>query len=151
MDPVSAIAAALIAGATAAATDTASQAIKDAYQGLKTLLVDGYKMASAALLEKKPSHPAYQQAVEEELKDNPRLAEDKAVLEKAKAVQDALALAPPAQLAAWGVDIKKVEAVGSFIAERIAGTSGGLRIEELKTGGDVKLSDIVGGAPPGKS
>lgn len=38
MDPVSLIEAALVAGATASAKDTASQAVKDAYTGLKTLV-----------------------------------------------------------------------------------------------------------------
>ncbi len=38
MDPVSVVLAALAAGATAAAKDTASQAVKDAYAGLKVLI-----------------------------------------------------------------------------------------------------------------
>lgn len=38
MDPVSLIEAALVAGAAASAQDTAGQAVKDAYIGLKTLL-----------------------------------------------------------------------------------------------------------------
>lgn len=38
MDPVSLIEGALVAGAAASAKDTAGQAIKDAYAGLKTLL-----------------------------------------------------------------------------------------------------------------
>src|SRR5271170_3745464 len=51
----------------------------------------------------------------------------------------------PAQLSAWGVDIKNIEAAGNFIAERISGSGGGLRSESLKAGGDVRLSDISGG------
>jgi hypothetical protein len=38
MDPVSVVLAALAAGATAAAKDTASQTVKDAYTGLKALV-----------------------------------------------------------------------------------------------------------------
>jgi hypothetical protein len=38
MDPISLILAALGAGALAAAKDTAGTAVKDAYQGLKTLI-----------------------------------------------------------------------------------------------------------------
>ena len=90
MEPISAITAALVAGATAAASGTASQAVNDAYQGLKTLLVDGYKLVSTALLEKKPSNPAYQKAVEDELKESAAVVNDKAVLEKTQAVHDAL-------------------------------------------------------------
>ena len=150
MDPLSAIVGALVAGATAAASETASQAIKDAYQGLKTILVDSYKLASASLLEKKPSNAAYQVAVQEELKEHPAAAEDQVLLAQAKVVQEALSQATPDQLAAWGVDIGRLEAVGDVIAERISGSGGGLRAEELKAGGSVRLSDITGGSPRGK-
>ncbi len=148
MEPLSAIMAALIAGATAAASDTASLAVKDAYQGLKTLLADGYKIVSTALLEKKPTNPTYQKAVEDELKENAGVADDKAVLEKTKAVQDALRKEPPAQLAAWGIDIKELESGGSIIAERIAG---GIVGDKWKATSDIRFSDVTGGGPqPGK-
>jgi len=39
MDPISAIVGALVAGASAAATDVASKAVKDAYDGLKALIL----------------------------------------------------------------------------------------------------------------
>jgi hypothetical protein len=152
MEPISAIMAALIAGATAAASDTASKAVKDAYQGLKTLLVDGCKIVSTALLEKMPGDPDYRRALENELKKSAGVATDKAVLEKSQAVHDALRKELPAQLASWGVDIRNIEAAGNFIAERISGTGGGLRSESLIAGGDVRLSDISGGASsPGKT
>jgi Flp pilus assembly pilin Flp len=38
MDPISLIITALVAGALAATKDTAETAVKDAYQGLKTLI-----------------------------------------------------------------------------------------------------------------
>jgi NADH pyrophosphatase NudC (nudix superfamily) len=43
MEPISMIVGALVAGASAALKDTASQVVKDAYQGLKTLLVRYWK------------------------------------------------------------------------------------------------------------
>jgi hypothetical protein len=147
MEPVSAITAALVAGATAAASETASQAVKDAYQALKAVLIGGYKIVSTALLEKKPSSPEYQRAVENELKENAAIADDRAVLEKTKAVQDALLKEAPAQLAAWGIDLKKLEAGGSIIVERI---TGGVHGEAWKAEKDVHLSDITGGSGSGK-
>ena len=146
MEPLSAIMAALIAGATAAASDTASLAVKDAYQGLKTLLAEGYKIVSTGLLEKKPTNPTYQKAVEDELRENAAIADDKAVLEKTKAIQDALRKEPAAQLAAWGIDIKELETGGSIIAERIAG---GIKGDKWKAAKDITLRD-VSGSPPGK-
>lgn len=147
MEPVtSAIVAALVAGATAAASETASQAVRDAYAGLKRILQDGYKLASATLLETKPSEPSFQKAVEVELKSKQAIASDPAVLAQAQAVQKALKQEPLDQLAAWGVDIGKLDVAGDIIAERISGTAGGFRAEELRAGGSVRLSDIQGGA-----
>jgi hypothetical protein len=74
MEPVkSTILGALVAGATSAASETASQAVKDAYQGLKIILVDVYKLASTSLLEKKPSDTSFQKAVETELTSQPAI------------------------------------------------------------------------------
>ncbi|MGA7195530.1 MAG: hypothetical protein WBQ45_07845 [Roseiarcus sp.] len=148
MDPISAITAALIAGATAAASETATTAVKDAYQGLKKLLIDGYNFASGALLDKKPKSEATEAAVKDELKDTPKVADDKAILEATQALQDALRRAAPAQLAAWGVDIKTIDAGRDFIAERISGTGGGLKADQVKAAGDIRLSDIQGGVSP---
>ena len=52
MDPVSAILAALVAGAVAASKETAGSAIKDAYEGLKSLIKKRFAdkpLASAAV------------------------------------------------------------------------------------------------------
>lgn len=145
MDPVSAIVGALVAGATAAASDTASQAIKDAYQGLKILLTDTYKLASTALLEKKPTSLVAQGAVEEEIRDTPAIAADPTpVLEKTKALHDALSQEPPERLAALGIDIETLEADGNLIAERIRD---GIRGKKWTAKGDVRFSDVSGGGP----
>jgi hypothetical protein len=42
MEPVTAIIGAIAAGATAAAKDTASQAVKDAYSGVKSLILEHF-------------------------------------------------------------------------------------------------------------
>ena len=142
MDP---ILAALVAGATAAASGVASDALKDAYAGLKAVLSDGYKFLSTQLLEKNPTSQAYQEAVSDELKATPAVAEDGAVLEKVEAVQNALISEPPAQLSAWGIDVKQIEAGRDIVIERIKGTGGGLKADRMDAGQDVKLSDIEGG------
>lgn len=43
MEPISMIVGALVAGASTALKDTASQAVKEAYQGLKTLVIQHWK------------------------------------------------------------------------------------------------------------
>lgn len=141
MDPLSAITAALIAGATAAASDTASLAVKEAYQGLKKLLVDGYKIVSTDLLEKKPTSPTYQKAVEDELRENATVANDIAVIEKTKTMRDTLLAEPANRLASWGIDIKELESGGNIIAQRI---SGGIVGDKWKAAKDIHISDVTG-------
>jgi hypothetical protein len=72
MDPITVIVTALIAGAAAAAKDVSVQAVKDAYNGLKTLLAHkfGDKGEVAAALdqtEKRPDSEARQAVLREEL------------------------------------------------------------------------------------
>jgi len=46
MDPISAIVGALVAGASVAATEVASKAVKDAYEGLKSYLATRFNLES---------------------------------------------------------------------------------------------------------
>ena len=59
MDPISLVISALVAGATAAVKDTAGQAVKDAYNGLKTLLKGKFagKPAAEVALDKHEEKP----------------------------------------------------------------------------------------------
>jgi hypothetical protein len=71
MDPVSLIEAALVAGAAASTQDVASQAVKDAYAGLKTLLnrlfADKPK-AQVILEEHEADHETYQKPLKKLVK-----------------------------------------------------------------------------------
>ena len=76
MDPIttSAIVAAIAAGAAAGASDVASQAIRDAYDGLKTLILRKFgdkpqAPASLQLVEAQPDSEPYQQALETTLEE----------------------------------------------------------------------------------
>jgi hypothetical protein len=98
MDPISLILTALVSGATASVKDTASQAVKDTYNGLKTLIQNklvGKPDAETALAkyEKKPD--AWKAALEDELKDA-RVAQDTAIIE---AAQKLMKLVQPQQAA----------------------------------------------------
>jgi beta-phosphoglucomutase-like phosphatase (HAD superfamily) len=70
MDPISLIIAALGAGAIAAAKDTAGTAVKDAYQGLKTLIKKKFaeqgKTDSSTILDKYEQKPEKTQALLED-------------------------------------------------------------------------------------
>lgn len=151
MDPISAITAAIVAGAVAAASETAEKGVKDAYAGLKTILIDTYKFVSTKLLDANPTDPDTKAAVRDEIARNPEIVNDHAVLEQAMAIQGQLQKETPEQIAAWGIDIKEVEAAGDVIVARVSGTGGGMLVGKIKSGGNISLTDITGGASSGKS
>jgi hypothetical protein len=69
MDPISFIVAALVAGAVEAAKPLAVQAVKDAYEGLKALIVRKFARSSTPLqgVEERPTSESRQNALKEEL------------------------------------------------------------------------------------
>lgn len=119
MDPTTAIITALAAGAAAAAKDTASEAIKDLYKGLKYLL--SKHLTTLPRLEKNPTEKAQEAAVEElsesEIKDDPKVA--KAAADLAEAV--ARDTQPGSLLA---VDLERIRTAGEIL---IKGNVGGVR------------------------
>lgn len=144
MDPVSAIVGALIAGASAALKDTANQAIKDAYAGLKRLLKDTYSFASVALIEKQPENITYQRAAEDELKGSNAL-QDNDVLQKAVDILNAIESSSEGEIEAWGVDVETIKAGRNVLLEHISGESGGLRAKSVEAENDITMRDIHGG------
>ena len=94
MDPITLILSALVAGATAAAKETATEAVKDAYQGLKALVLrkfSGNADAATALggYEKKPE--VWKEPVKDALTETAADKDDAII----KAAQALLAQADP--------------------------------------------------------
>lgn len=90
VDPLSILIGALVAGAAAAAQDVVPQAVKDAYAGLKSLIVGKFGSApdlEAATrgVEKKPDDPARQEVLKDEL-EGAGAARDAEVLHQAQAL-----------------------------------------------------------------
>ena len=71
MDPLTMVISAVVMGAVAAVQDTAGQAIKDAYNGLKGLIGRKFAQAGGAIdqLEQKPASENRQGVLKEELED----------------------------------------------------------------------------------
>jgi hypothetical protein len=95
MDPVSLIVAALAAGASAAVRDTAGEAVKDAYAGLKSLLKRklGDKPLAQEVIDKHEETPeVWEKPLQDEL-GKAGVAEDEEVV---RAAQELLARVDPA-------------------------------------------------------
>jgi hypothetical protein len=72
MDPISLILGALAAGATASLQETAGQAVKDAYAGLKALLIRKFEnkpVANTALEEHEKQPEVWEKPLEQALKE----------------------------------------------------------------------------------
>jgi len=90
MEPVSMIVMALVAGAVAASKDVATQAVKDGYEGLKTLVVrkfGGKADVAGALagVEKNPDSKAREAVLKEEL-ETAQAGQDAEVVGQAEAL-----------------------------------------------------------------
>mgnify|MGYP000196320580 CR=1 FL=1 len=88
MEPMSLIIGALVAGSTEALKDTASQAVKDAYQGLKTLIIDkwGKKEEAKILLDNHEQNPEpFRPGLESKLSEL-ELDQDQAIIQAAEAL-----------------------------------------------------------------
>lgn len=86
MDPISLLLTALAAGATAAANDTASQAVKDGYAGLKALVLKhfaGKQAAETALAEYEKDEETWKKPLQKSLADA-GADRDEAILQQAQ-------------------------------------------------------------------
>lgn len=140
MDPFSAILGALIAGATAAGAKVGSDALTDAYEGLKRILIDTYQVVSTKLLEKSPSNPAFQEAVKAELVGSDGIVNDDDVRNKVRQILDEAGKITADQAAGAGIDLKALRVGGNFTAERVGPLVG----IDWVIGGDMRVSDVKG-------
>lgn len=116
MDPISLILTALAAGAAAAAKDTASQAVKDAYAGLKQRLQQhfaGKQHAEVALDGYEQDADTWQKPLQKAVEVSGAHT-DPALLEQA---QQVLKLVQPQQFAQGKYNIQIGQAYGTVIGE----------------------------------
>src|SRR5690242_19512837 len=124
MDPITT---ALAAGAAILLKGIASEAVKDAYGGLKHLLVSS--LASIANLEEDPDDEDYRKATEKEIQKK-GLADDPAILKKAQELTLAIGREPPARLAVAGIEIGDVHAARDIIVKRL-NAAGNIRLTNV--------------------
>lgn len=153
MDPLTLIVTALATGAAAGLKPTAEKVIKDAYEGLKSLIKRKYERAqkTVPVLESDPASEAGKAVVRESLeKDGAERDED--LLLQAQAVLQAIRAHAPAEAAeAAGVRIEDIEA-GASVSVRDIVSAGGFTAKNIRAQQDVTIEKIRagGGEGPGK-
>jgi hypothetical protein len=148
MEPIStAIVGALVAGAAASLKGVASEAVKDAYAGLKALIVNRYKRAGAvAVVEEDPDSEAGKQALGEALAKSGAVA-DPEVQKRAAELDGALQALPAEAKATLEVQLKAIEANRSILLERLSST-GSVKVDVAgaKAGKDFVLRGVTAGS-----
>lgn len=140
MDPITTA----LAAAAFLLKGMASEAVKDAYKGLKDLL--SANVSSLAKLEEDPEDPDHRKATEEELRKK-GLIDNSSVLEKTRELAQAIESEPADRLAAAGIDIDNLRAAHGVIVRRL-GASGGVRLKDIVAeGGTIDIQDISTDAP----
>ena len=143
MDPITIIVTALALGAAAGLEPTAEQAIKDAYAGIKKLILDKYRQVNLPLLESDPASEARQTVVKEDLA-RARADQDEAVLRRAQALLDAIHKHAPEAAGAIGVDLEDIKGASLKIADIIA-TGDAVKVKKADIRGDIEIKGVWAG------
>lgn len=111
MEPISAtIVAAIAGGAAVALKDIANKAVSDAYQAIKTIIVDRYKSkASIEALQEKPQSSAARNLLIETLEET-KADQDEEVIKLAQKLSEALSQMPKEEAEKYAIDIKRFKA-----------------------------------------
>lgn len=124
MDPIPIIVAALTSGALAGLKPTAEQAVKDAYSGLKALILRKYGSVSLDHLERMPDSKIKRDSVAEDLKAA-GASNDMELLDQAKALIDTAKKYDHEAISIAGVNIEDVETTYLKIKEAHVKVSSG--------------------------
>jgi hypothetical protein len=145
MDPISIVVAALVAGASAGLQDIVSGAIKDAYAGLKGVLLKRFPGLDVSAVERIPASESKQESLKEDLSAMGGVSStDSELLDAAERLVQAVKSSAPEAAAAVGVDLNEVEA-GALKIRSVRASGGGVRVEHGLFHGDIEISDVQAG------
>ncbi|MFQ6394940.1 hypothetical protein ACLMAJ_15930 [Nocardia sp. KC 131] len=144
MDPVTAVVvSAIAAGAVAGVADTATQAVKDAYAGLKNLISGKYRDVDVTAVERRPESEAKKESLAEDLEDA-GAAGDTELAAAAAALLEAVQHHHPHVVV--GVDVRDLVAAALEISD-IKSTGDGVRVTGTTIAGEAKISGVEAGGP----
>ncbi|MFC9897599.1 hypothetical protein ACFVMC_28235 [Nocardia sp. NPDC127579] len=141
------IAAAVAAGAAAGLTETAKNAISDAYLALKGLITRRYETVDLGVVESKPELASRRAVLAEELSEAGAGA-DEELIEAARQLLAAIQDERPEAAEIVGVRLRRIES-GQLEITDIAAVGSGVVVEDAKVAGAVKITGVrAGGSGP---
>jgi hypothetical protein len=136
---------ALAAGAVAAAKDTATQVIKDAYASIRQYIEDRYATVQLDALDKEPQSKGQQLVIQEKLEKGG--AESDPLLPKHVAdLLEALKSQAPDAAKTAGVDLGRIRAAVDVQIRRV-GAGGPVIIKDIEAGSGSAIIEDVGNQP----
>jgi hypothetical protein len=147
LDPIiTSIVTAVSVGAAAGLKEEATQAVKDAYNGFKTLLTGKYKTAgsSLAVLEERPASEPRRAALAEVLQDAGAQRDSDLATHAADLIA-VVSRADPDVARVLGVDLKDVEAAVITLRKvKASGTTAtAVRIQSTNVRGNITIEDVT--------
>ena len=147
MDPITIIVTALALGAAAGLQETAEQAVKDAYAGLKRIIQDRYERARRAveLLEEDPEDETFQAAAGKALSKT-EAGSDEELLRQAQALIESVEQHAPEAASAINLNLADIKAAANIrIAELSATVFVNVEIKGAEPGGDFEVRGLSAG------
>lgn len=145
MDPITVIVTALALGAAVGLQDTAPQVIKDAYTGIKTLILRKYGDVGLDKLEKKPDSQAKKDSVAEDLAAA-HAEQDTELVTQAQNLVQLVDQHAPETAAEINVKLADIKAIGNFrvsdLSARGSGAEIGVDVQRVETGGDFEITGL---------
>ena len=143
MEPITAIVTALALGATAGLSETAKQAVKDAYATLKELIQRRYSKVNLPQLEEAPESKARQAVIEEDL-TKAGADRDEDLFRAARAMLEAVRADAPEAAGSIGVDLEQIKGASLRISDVIANGTG-VKAKHAEMSGDIEIKHIRAG------
>jgi hypothetical protein len=145
MDPITLIVTALALGAAAGLKDTAAQTIKDAYSGIKALILRRYGDVGLDALEKKPESQIKRDSVAEDLTEAGAARDEELVLQ-AQALAQLVEQYAPNTAAKINVKLSDIKAIGNFRVSDLSASGSGAKIDvdaqRIEAGGDFEVTGL---------
>jgi len=140
-------------GAAAGLKPKAEEAVKDAYDGIKTLILRKYGDVGLDAVERKPASKSKKDSLAEDLADA-GAADDEELLRQAKALTQLVEEYAPKTAGAIGIKLADIRAIGSVKVEDLIASGAAARVEvdarNVEAGGDVVIKGLQakGGEQP---
>lgn len=141
MDLVTVVVTAVALGAATGLTEASTQSVKDAYEGLKSLISRKYREVDVSGVERKPDSETKRASLAEDLRDS-GAAGDTELGEAAAVLLEAVRQHAPQ--AVIGVDVEGLVAAALSISD-VESAGGGVRVKNSRIAGPAEISGVRAG------